>query len=93
MSTPLHPRVTKALELYASVERMGRRRAHEAEWKATDHRAPLRIVPPSPPTVWDRIADACWRLHDGMPLVWALASIVVLAASVASLAIALGWQP
>jgi hypothetical protein len=46
---------------------------------------------------WDRFAEAEWRLHDGMPTVWALMGAVVLLASsgtgVALLAMLLGWQP
>jgi len=67
--------------------------------------APLRHpqavrTPPAPPpraSWWDRFAEAGWRLHDGMPTVWALMGAVVLLASsgtgVALLAMLLGWQP
>jgi hypothetical protein len=86
----------KAIAQYQEVERMGRRRTHAAEWTATQ-RVPLAAVPTPMPTRWDRFADAGWRLHDGMPMVWAGLFAVVLMASAAAtvtiVAMAMGWLP
>ena len=92
-------RQRKGIARYQEIERMGRQRAHVAEWVATA-RTPspaLTVVPTPKPTAWDRLAAAGWRLHDGMPLVWALIGAIVLTAStaacVAIAAMALGWRP
>lgn len=78
------------------IEHLGRRRSHVGEWTATP-RVPVAAVAPKPLSYWDRVAAAAWRLHDGMPWVWALLGGLVLVAStgatVALAAMALGWQP
>lgn len=78
------------------IEQLGRRRSHVGEWTATP-RTPAAAVAPKPLSYWDRFAAAAWRLHDGMPWVWALLGAVVLiasgAVSIALAAMAFGWSP
>lgn len=52
--------------------------AVENDWRATPV---LRVVPPvapPKPTRMDRVVATINRLHDGLPLLWAAAGIVVL---------------
>lgn len=89
-------RQRQGLATAPDIERSGRRRAHVSEWKATPP-TPLAALPTPKPTRWDRFATAAWRLHDGMPVVWALLGAIVLMASVAATVLiaasARGWSP
>lgn len=70
MSPTKNIRQRHAIAQFPKVDRIGRQRANIAEWTATKQPPPY-LVPPPKPSRWDRFADAAWRLHDGMPWVWA----------------------
>ena len=74
----------------------GQLRADEQQWHSTPPPKPVGVPMPRRRRS-DRWAAAAWRLHDGMPLVWALLFAVLLivsgAISVLLLASAFGWQP
>lgn len=54
-------------------------------------------IQPSKLAWHESVADAAWRLHDGMPAVWAAAAALVLilssGAAVLLIAAILGWRP
>lgn len=74
-----------------------RHRAALQRARSMSRRPHLRLVKPRPPSAWDRFAEAAWRLHDGSFLIWALLFVAVMAAScaatVALIAMSLGWTP
>lgn len=80
--------------------RLYQQQQHELEIERLHRNAaplPLVVVPNPKPSLADRFAAACWRLHDGMPIVWAVIGVCVLAPLVglgaALLAMCFGWQP
>lgn len=72
-------------------------RAAPAEWLATPKPRLATPTPAPQPSLGDRFAAWCWRLHDGMPAVWALLFALLLIVSgtttVLIAAMAFGWRP
>lgn len=62
-----HPRTARSQQHAASIE---------AEWRAAPR--PLPVLQPAPPSLFARFNAAVDRAHDGMPLVWAAAVVLVL---------------
>lgn len=74
---------------HREATRTARSRQHpsvvQAEWLGP--RSPMfRVVRPKPATRMDRLAAACWRVHDAAIWLWFAAGVVVLAASLLSVA-------
>jgi hypothetical protein len=74
-----------------------RHRAAIQRARAAGGQQHLRLVKPRTPSTWDRLVEAAWRLHDDSFLIWALIFVIVMlascAATVALIAMALGWRP
>jgi hypothetical protein len=96
-AAPLRHR--QAVRRHQPIERIGRIKVNDRDWRAPPQLHTVRTPPALPPRAswWDRFAAAGWRLHDGMAAVWALMGAVVLiagsGAGVALLAMLFGWQP
>jgi hypothetical protein len=80
-----------AVRKLTAMQRAARR------WQRPPVHLRLVQITPVPPTLADRIADAAWRLHDGMPFAWSVLFGFLLAMSAAFAAAAIaalaGWQP
>jgi len=66
-------------------------------WQRPPAHLSLVQITEVPPTLADRIADASWRLHDGMPFAWSvlLGFLITMSAAFtgAVIAVLAGWQP
>lgn len=75
--------MTQTMQQRRAIRRYRDITPRHAHVRLCDAPLPVAVTPSPATTRADRIAAASWRLHDGMPWVWALMAAVVVVASLA----------